>query len=54
MDREGTRKGFDLDLIARDHRARCDVPVIACGGAGTPEHVAAALTEAGADAVAVA
>ena len=32
VDQEGTRKGFDLDLIA-EVRRRVRVPVIACGGA---------------------
>jgi imidazole glycerol-phosphate synthase subunit HisF len=49
MDRDGTKDGYDLALT----RAVCDavpVPVIASGGAGTPEHFAQALTEGGADA----
>jgi cyclase len=53
VDREGTQKGLDLDLVRRI-AAAVDVPVIACGGAGTPEHACRAITEAGADAVAVA
>lgn len=53
VDREGTRKGMDLEFL-RQITARVDVPVIACGGAGTPEHACRAITEAGADAVAVA
>lgn len=53
VDREGTQKGMDLELLRRI-TAAVDVPVIACGGVGTPEHAAQALTEAGADAVAVA
>lgn len=52
VDMEGTRKGFDLDLIAAVG-PHVPVPVIVCGGAGTVEHVAAAV-QAGADAVAVA
>lgn len=52
VDREGTRKGFDLELIAAVG-PHVGVPVIACGGAGTPEHLAEAV-RAGADAVAVA
>ena len=42
VDMEGTRKGFDLELIALS-AAVAGVPVIACGGAGTIAHVAAAL-----------
>jgi imidazole glycerol-phosphate synthase subunit HisF len=53
VDREGTQKGMDLDFLTRI-TARVDVPVIAGGGAGTPEHACRAITEAGADAVAIA
>lgn len=52
VDMEGTRRGFDLELIAA-LGPTLPVPVIACGGAGTTDHVAAAL-RAGADAVSVA
>jgi len=53
VDREGTRKGFDTRLI----RAVTDVvsvPVIASGGMGEPAHVADAVRQGGADAVAMA
>ena len=49
MDRDGTRDGYDLALT----RAVADavpVPVVASGGVGTPAHVAAGLTEGGANA----
>ncbi|MFJ9552731.1 imidazole glycerol phosphate synthase subunit HisF [Nocardiopsis sp. NPDC101807] len=49
MDADGTRAGFDLELI-RGARARVDVPLIASGGAGAVEHFVPAV-EAGADAV---
>jgi cyclase len=49
MDADGTRQGFDLDLIGRV-RAAVSVPVIASGGAGTVQHFVAAV-QAGADAV---
>ena len=49
MDADGTKAGFDLDLIARVRRA-VSVPVIASGGAGALEHFAPAV-RAGADAV---
>jgi imidazole glycerol-phosphate synthase subunit HisF len=52
VDKEGTRKGFDTELIAAIG-PKVGVPVIACGGAGNIDHVATALTS-GADAVAVA
>jgi imidazole glycerol-phosphate synthase subunit HisF len=49
IDADGTRDGFDLEMI-RDVRAVTNVPLIASGGAGRPEHFPAAV-EAGADAV---
>lgn len=53
IDREGTGKGFDLDLVRRISRA-VPIPVIACGGAGTVEHVRAVIADASADAVSLA
>jgi cyclase len=50
MDRDGTKDGFDLALTRAVAEA-VDVPVIASGGAGTVEHLAAAALEGGADAV---
>jgi len=50
MDRDGTREGFDLELT----RAVADsvsVPVIASGGVGTCEHLAAGVLDGHADAV---
>lgn len=49
MDADGTREGFDLELIAQV-RAVVSVPVIASGGAGALEHFPPAV-RAGADAV---
>ncbi|MBD2764934.1 imidazole glycerol phosphate synthase subunit HisF [Kocuria sp. cx-455] len=49
MDADGTREGFDLDMI-RAVRERVSVPLIASGGAGAPEHFPPAVA-AGADAV---
>jgi len=49
MDADGTRAGFDLEMIA-DVRAAVGVPVIASGGAGAVEHFPPAVA-AGADAV---
>jgi cyclase len=49
MDADGTKAGFDLELI-REVRAAVDVPVIASGGAGERAHFAPAVA-AGADAV---
>nr|WP_281253047.1 imidazole glycerol phosphate synthase subunit HisF [Rubrivirga marina] len=50
MDRDGTKIGYDLDLL-RALDAVVDVPVIASGGAGTLDHLAEGLTEGRADAV---
>ncbi len=49
MDADGTKAGFDLELIEAV-RASVSVPVIASGGAGHVEHFAPAVA-AGADAV---
>lgn len=49
MDADGTRQGFDLELI-RAVRAAVDIPVIASGGAGEAAHFPPAV-RAGADAV---
>ncbi len=49
IDADGTKQGFDLELI-RAVRAAVGVPLIASGGAGMPEHFPPAV-EAGADAV---
>jgi imidazole glycerol-phosphate synthase subunit HisF len=49
MDADGTKAGFDLELI-RLARAAVTVPVIASGGAGEAGHFPPAI-EAGADAV---
>lgn len=49
IDADGTRQGFDLELI-RLMRELSPVPVIASGGAGEPEHFPPAVA-AGADAV---
>lgn len=48
FDRDGTRLGYDLELIAAV-RQEVTVPIIASGGADGPEHMLAAL-RAGADA----
>ena len=50
MDRDGTRDGFEL-TITRMITDAVDIPVIASGGVGNLEHLAAGITEGGADAV---
>ncbi|TXL62862.1 imidazole glycerol phosphate synthase subunit HisF [Aeromicrobium terrae] len=49
MDADGTKNGFDLEMI-RAVRDVTQVPLVASGGAGRPEHFVEAV-EAGADAV---
>jgi imidazole glycerol-phosphate synthase subunit HisF len=51
VDREGGRSGLDTALLA-DASALVDVPIILEGGAGSLDHVAAAM-KAGADAIAL-
>lgn len=53
VDREGTRKGFDLDLIRQMSQA-VSVPVIASGGMGSTDDFIAAAREGLADAIAMA
>jgi cyclase len=53
VDREGTRKGFDIALV-RAVTAEVSVPVIASGGMGKPEDFLGVVKEGGADAVAMA
>ncbi len=53
IDRDGARIGYDLELT-RTIAAAVSVPVIASGGAGTADHVRAAIAEGGADAALVA
>ncbi len=48
MASDGVRQGYDLaQLLAV--RALCSVPLVASGGAGAPEHFAAAFREAQVD-----
>jgi len=53
MDRDGTLKGYDVELTAAVSEA-VSVPVIASGGAGTLEHLYEGFIHGGADAVLVA
>ncbi|MBI1360633.1 MAG: imidazole glycerol phosphate synthase subunit HisF [Alphaproteobacteria bacterium] len=50
MDRDGTRDGYDLDLL-RAIRDVVHVPIVASGGAGNVQHMADAVSLGGADAV---
>lgn len=53
VDREGTRKGFDVALI-KAISTEVSVPIIASGGMGKPEDLLDAVINGGADAVAMA
>lgn len=53
VDREGTREGFDTELIAAV-AAHVPVPVIASGGMGKPSDLASAVHQGHADAIATA
>ncbi|MDR3621671.1 MAG: imidazole glycerol phosphate synthase subunit HisF [Paludisphaera borealis] len=49
MDADGTKNGYDLEMTRAVVDA-VEVPVVASGGAGSPEHLRAVLAEAGASA----
>lgn len=53
MDADGTKDGYDIQLTKMISEA-VSVPVIASGGAGTPEHMTKVLTEGKADAALIA
>jgi len=51
VDRDGTMNGYDLELIRLVSQA-VSIPVVACGGAGSVEDLAAAVRQGGAAAAA--
>ena len=51
VDRDGTMDGYDLELVRTVANA-VDVPVVACGGAGSLEDLAAVVRDGGATAAA--
>jgi imidazole glycerol-phosphate synthase subunit HisF len=53
VDREGTKKGFDLNLV-RKISTNVGIPVIASGGLGTLDHFVEVVKDGYADAVAIA
>jgi cyclase len=53
IDADGTKDGYELNLT-RMISETVDIPVIASGGAGRPEHLVEVLTEARADAALIA
>ena len=53
VDMEGTRKGFDYELLQKVTKA-VQVPVIASGGFGSPDHMIKAFSDCSIDAIAIA
>lgn len=53
VDREGTRQGFDIELL-RAITSTVTIPVIASGGMGNVDHLVEAVTQGGVQAVALA
>lgn len=51
IDRDGQMQGYDIELIKKVS-GRVNVPVVACGGAGTLDHMSMAMSKGGASAVA--
>ncbi len=49
VDQDGSESGYELTLTRRVADS-VDIPIVASGGAGSPEHLRAVLTEGGADA----
>jgi len=49
IDRDGTMKGYDLDLVRQVAAAVC-IPVVAVGGAGSVDDMVAAIRQSGASA----
>jgi len=49
MDADGTQSGYDLEMTAAV-AAAVEVPVVASGGCGSPQHILRVLRETGADA----
>jgi imidazole glycerol-phosphate synthase subunit HisF len=53
IDADGTQEGYEIELT-RLISTNVGIPVIASGGAGTPEHLLRVLTEGCADAALIA
>ena len=51
VDKDGTMEGYDIELIKK-LTAAVNIPVVACGGAGSIEHFRIAINQGGASAVA--
>ena len=53
IDQEGTRKGFDVQLMKKTSEIT-DVPIIASGGLGETKHIYELINESNIDAIAIA
>ena len=53
MDREGTARGFDTELVKKVGKM-VSIPIIASGGMGDTDHLIQVVNEGGANAVAMA
>jgi cyclase len=53
VDREGTRQGFDVDLVLAVS-SKVNVPIVASGGMGKPDDLLEVVIDGGATAVAMA
>ncbi|MEJ7775858.1 MAG: imidazole glycerol phosphate synthase cyclase subunit [Sphingomicrobium sp.] len=53
IDRDGMKNGYDMEVVGQVVDS-VNIPVIACGGVGTWDHLAEGLADTGADAVAAA
>ena len=52
IDREGTGKGFDIDILKKI-RKQVSIPLVAHGGFGSHEHISEAILQGGANGVAL-
>jgi cyclase len=50
MDRDGTKKGYDINLISKIEKS-VNLPIIASGGAGNLQHLVEGIRDGGASAV---
>ena len=50
MDKDGTKEGFDIPILKK-LTSKLEIPIIASGGAGNPEHFTEAILRGGSDAV---
>lgn len=53
IDRDGSKRGYDIELIRRVS-STVSIPIVACGGVGSHTHFAPGILEGGASAVAAA